>query len=76
MLETLLLFDDIRERKLARNWNTLNRWIKDHGFPPGRLIGRNRVWTEPEVLAWIESRPTGKARLRGRAKQLANGGDQ
>ena len=73
MLETLLLFDDIRERKLARNWNTLNRWIKEEGFPPGRLIGRNRVWTEAEVMAWVESRPTGKAALRGRAKTLVRG---
>lgn len=66
-----LFFDDLRSRRLVTTWTTLNRWIVEDGFPPGRLIGRNRVWTEAEVSAWIESRPTGKATLRGRAKHLA-----
>jgi hypothetical protein len=59
--------------ELCRTWTTLNRLIKEEGFPPGRLIGRERVWLEDEVFDWIKSRPTGKAPLRGNAKRLAGG---
>jgi len=45
-------------------------WIEQLDFPPGRLLGRTRCWTEDELKAWVESRPTGKAKLRGRAKAL------
>ena len=70
-MQLLLRFEDLRSQGLVQTWTTLNRWIDELGFPSGRLIGRNRVWTEAEVLAWIESQPTGKAKLRGRAKKLA-----
>ena len=70
-MQLLLRFEDLRTQGLVQTWTTLNRWIDELGFPSGRLIGRNRVWTEAEVLAWIESQPTGKAKLRGRAKKLA-----
>jgi predicted DNA-binding transcriptional regulator AlpA len=43
----------------VRNYPTLNRWIETQGFPKGRLLGENtRVWTEAELLAWFDSRPT------------------
>ena len=70
-MQLLLRFEDLRTQGLVQTWTTLNRWIDKLGFPSGRLIGRNRVWTEAEVLAWIESQPIGKAKLRGRAKKLA-----
>jgi hypothetical protein len=55
---------------LAHNWPTINRWIEQEGFPPGRMIGRNRVWLEDEVKDWIKSRSSAKTPLRGRAKEL------
>lgn len=65
-----LLFPDL-PAPLAPNWTTLNRRIANEGFPPGRLVGRKRVWTEAEILRWLETRPTAKLPPRGRAKRLA-----
>jgi hypothetical protein len=67
----LLRFDDLRARRLVSTWTTLNRWIAEEGFPPGRLVGRIRLWTEPEIMDWFMARPSAKAELRGRAKELA-----
>jgi predicted DNA-binding transcriptional regulator AlpA len=72
----LIPFEGICELGLANNWTTLNRRIANEGFPPGKLIGRRRVWTESSVVEWVESRPTAKAPLRGFAKRLKNGGGQ
>ena len=65
-----LLFDDLRDQRIVRTWNTLNKWIDERGFPPGRMLGRNRVWTEREVFAWIEAQPSDKS-LRGFTKKFA-----
>jgi hypothetical protein len=70
----LLLKDDLRDLRIVSNWNTLNKWIDERGFPPGRIIGRNRVWTESEVFAWIEAQPPNKS-TKGFAKKFANGED-
>ena len=61
---------------IVRTWQTLNKWIDERGFPPGRMIGRFRTWTAADVMAWVESQPTSKIEPRGIAKQLAykNGG--
>ena len=67
----LLFFEDLREKRIVRTWNTLNDWIDNRGFPPGRMLGRNRVWIEDEVSAWIKSQPSGKAPLRGAVKARA-----
>jgi predicted DNA-binding transcriptional regulator AlpA len=41
------------------NWPTLKRRVEQDNFPPGRYVGKNtRVWTEEEVSAWWEARPT------------------
>jgi hypothetical protein len=71
----LLRFKDLGKPplELVTTWQTINRWIEQEGFPRGRRIGRDRVWIEDEVLAWVANRPTGKAELRGRAKHLATG---
>jgi predicted DNA-binding transcriptional regulator AlpA len=61
----LLFFEDLRSKRIARTWTTLNRWIDERGFPPGRMIGRFRVWTEREVEAWIEAQPSDKGPPRG-----------
>lgn len=54
-----LRFEDLRQRGIVGNRVTLGNWIRDHGFPPGILAGPNsRLWSEAEVEAWLESRPT------------------
>jgi hypothetical protein len=65
----LLHFEDLREQRIVRTWTTLNHWIDERGFPPGRIIGKFRTWTEAEVLAWIEAQPSTKAAHRGSVKQ-------
>ena len=57
-----------RER-IVQTWTTLNRWIDTKGFPPGRIIGRHRAWTEAEVFAWIEAQPADKAPPKGAIAQ-------
>ena len=44
----LLRFPDLK-RVGINNWPSLKSRIEDSGFPPGRYIGRNRVWTPEEV---------------------------
>jgi len=47
----------------------LKRRVERDGFPPGRKTGANeRTWTEEEVEAWINSRPTTGTVLKGVAK--------
>ena len=69
----LLRFQDLRELRIVRTWTTLNYWIDTRGFPPGRMIGRFRTWTEAEVMAWIEGQPTTKIPPRGNAKRNEGG---
>jgi hypothetical protein len=65
----LLRFSDLKDRGIIPSWPTLKARITKDNFPPGRMIGKNtRVWTEAEVDAWIESRPTEGPPLRGVAK--------
>jgi predicted DNA-binding transcriptional regulator AlpA len=66
----LLRFDDLREQRIVRTWTTLNEWIDTRDFPPGRMIGRFRTWTEAEVMDWIERQPSAKLAPRGFAKLL------
>jgi hypothetical protein len=76
-LRSLLYFPDLGPDglKLVQNWTTLNRWIAELGFPPGRMLGRRRAWTEQEVFAWIERQPIANpAPLKGAAKIRTNGG--
>jgi len=67
----LLRFSDLRDQHIVRTRTTLNQWIDGRGFPPGRIIGKYRVWTEDEVMAWIEAQPTCKTPLRGYAKKVS-----
>jgi predicted DNA-binding transcriptional regulator AlpA len=63
MLDTLLRFNDLRDRRVVGNRMTLQRWIAREGFPPGKKIGPNsRAWTESEVAEWLASRPAAKPR--------------
>jgi hypothetical protein len=67
----LMRYEDLRASGIVKTWHTLNQWIDERGFPPGRMIGRFRTWTVAEVLGWVESQPTGKIEPRGIAKTLA-----
>jgi hypothetical protein len=69
----LLRFEDLRAKHIVRTWTTLNLWIDNRGFPPGRILGRYRTWTEDEVMAWIEAQPTTKIPPRGCVKQKVSG---
>jgi hypothetical protein len=56
-MDVYLRFKDLKNRNIVRNWTTLNRLIKEQGFPPGHRIGAAaRAWKESEVKAWLKSR--------------------
>jgi predicted DNA-binding transcriptional regulator AlpA len=54
-----LRYRDLVALGIIRNRPTLQNWIKDRGFPAGRLLGPNsRTWGEDEVADWLARRPT------------------
>ena len=55
--ERLLDFAGLCELLGKTSWSTINRWIELRGFPPGHMLGRRRIWTAREVLAWVEAQP-------------------
>ena len=57
----LLRFKDLQSRGIIGTWPTLARYIATRGFPAGRRLGYNRVWTEQEVDEWIAALPDAKA---------------
>jgi hypothetical protein len=64
---------NLTERGISGSHQQTRHLQIHHGFPPGRLLGPNtRVWTEDEIIAWLDSRPvdpTDIAIARGRACQ-------
>ena len=57
----LLRFKDLKRLGYVANWVSLHRWIKEQGFPVGKMIGpRTRAWTESSILEWLDQRPDGK----------------
>jgi hypothetical protein len=57
----LLRFSNLKAAGIVNNWPGLKRKIDRENFPLGRLIGPNtRAWTEEEVQAWLDSRPTAR----------------
>ena len=74
MSSVLLRFRDLKARGIVNNYPTLYRWIETQGFPPGQMLGPNsRAWRECDIEAWLASRPTEKAPLRGFAKVVTAG---
>jgi predicted DNA-binding transcriptional regulator AlpA len=56
-LPRLVRFADLADLDIVKNRPQLRNLVKHQGFPPGRLAGPNtRVWSEDEILAWLESR--------------------
>ena len=59
MLARQLRYRDLKDRGLFNNRVTLGLWIREQGFPPGRLVGPNtRLWDEAEIAEWLASRPS------------------
>ncbi len=57
-----LRFKDLVERGIVRNRVTLKRWIENHDFPAGLLLGPNtRAWREDDIEAWLAARAEEKA---------------
>ena len=61
----LMFFGDLRAERIVKTRTTLKEWIENQGFPPGRLVGPHRVWSDEEVYAWVMSRPSDKAPPKG-----------
>jgi hypothetical protein len=54
-----LRYADLEARGLVNNRTQLKNLQTKYGFPKGRLLGPNtRAWTEEEVTAWEDGRPT------------------
>ena len=72
MIPRHLRFRDLKERGVVNNHVTLSNWVREHGFPTGRMLGPNtRVWDESEVEAWLASRPTEFKAWRRKAEAAA-----
>jgi predicted DNA-binding transcriptional regulator AlpA len=70
-----LRFADLKTAGIINSWPMLRRRIERDGFPAGRMLGPNtRAWTEDEILAWLDGRPTArKAGPRGGRPRKAAG---
>jgi hypothetical protein len=64
---------NLTERGISGSHQQTRHLQIHHGFPLGRLLGPNtRVWTEDEIIAWLDSRPVDPSDIaiaRGRACQ-------
>jgi hypothetical protein len=59
-------------KKDAKNpWPWVNRQIDLGLLPPGRMMGRRRIWTRREILDRVETLPSDKMPPRGIAKANA-----
>ena len=66
-------FADLKASGLVGNWAQLRNLIRDHNFPPGRMLSPNvRAWSDAEIDQWLASRPQAGSGsgppLRGNAK--------
>jgi predicted DNA-binding transcriptional regulator AlpA len=62
----LLRYSDLKARKIVNNRATLANWIKNYGFPPGKMLGPNtRTWTPDEIAEYYASRPDGGPHVEG-----------
>jgi predicted DNA-binding transcriptional regulator AlpA len=56
---------DLKERGITQSHTGLRYLQIHHGFPLGILLGPStRAWPEPEVAAWLASRPTEQTKAR------------
>ena len=55
----LLRYRDLKARGFVNSRAQLKQMIDKYGFPAGKMLSPNcRTWTEAEVLAYYESRPS------------------
>jgi hypothetical protein len=66
----LVRFKGLVARGFVNSWPQLRRLQEHHSFPEGRMLSPGvRVWTEAELDAWFETRPTSNnGPLKGAAK--------
>jgi predicted DNA-binding transcriptional regulator AlpA len=59
-LEQYLTYKDIAKR-LSRSTNTIKRWSSENylGFPPPSYLGRNAVFREVDIVAWVKNQLSG-----------------
>lgn len=58
-MEKRLRYADLLALGIVKNRTTLGNWIRDRGFPTGKLTGPNsRTWGEGEVEEWHATRPS------------------
>jgi hypothetical protein len=66
---TVWRFADLKAHGICNNYTQLRRLQNFYGFPVGRMVGgQTRTWTEEEVIAWYNARPSAGPQLRGRAR--------
>ncbi len=57
MATLYLRYTDLVELQIINNRTTLQRWIRNYGFPSGVLLGPNsRAWPADQVETWLEER--------------------
>ena len=67
-LPFLLRYRDLVDAGIVSSWMQVGRLIANQGFPTGVMLSANiRAWPADEVNAWLESRPTAKKPVPGRA---------
>ena len=63
-----LRFRELRERNIVRSRTQLKNLVDNYNFPPGKMTGGNRTWTNQEIEEWRESCPVEGPELKGAAK--------
>ena len=53
-------FADLKGAGLFNSRMTLDRAIARGDFPPGRLLGNSRIWTDAEIFESLDRCPTEK----------------
>jgi hypothetical protein len=55
-------FNDLQVLGLVPNWPTLLSWIRERGFPPGKLLSpRIRIWDRKSVQDWLDKQSSDAA---------------
>jgi len=70
-LERQLRYADLVRLGVVRNRASLKNWIDRLGFPPGRLIGNTRLFSETKVRAWLDRQATEPKATPRRRRNLA-----
>ena len=55
MQESELLDYKSLSKMFSRSISTLRLWRAAGEIPPGRKIGRRRLWARAEILAWLRA---------------------